>query len=217
MFHVEQRLSWSQHLITGCLGLGISINEIELSKFSIYLTELRAWNRKMNLSGFDDPDEIAIKHFLDSLVGGKVLNDQTRATVLDVGSGGGFPGLPLKILFPFLSLRLLEPSSKKTAFLRHVIGTLELTDVSVLPKRVEELANDPNQTGQYDFVLTRAVNLEEILSATLPLLKTHGKVIAWRTREFESSLPHGLHRQGEFVYSLTPQHGERRLIILEKQ
>src|SRR6185295_2908447 len=173
MFHVEQRLSWSEHLITGCLDLGISINEIELSKFSIYLTELRAWNRKMNLSGFDDPDEIAIKHFLDSLVGGKVLNDQTRATVLDVGSGGGFPGLPLKILFPFLSLRLLEPSSKKTAVLRHVIGTLELTDVSVLPKRVEELANDPNQTGQYDFVLTRAVNLEEILSATLPLLKTH--------------------------------------------
>lgn len=214
MFHVEQRPEWWNYLISGCSQFHISINEEVLAQLSVYLRELRAWNRKMNLSGFDSPMEVASKHFLDSLAGANILRDETTASVLDIGSGAGFPGLPLKILYPSLSLRMLEPSSKKTAFLRHMIGILELKDVSVVSRRVEDLAKEDAEQSQYDYALTRAVKPEQILKTVPYLLSARGKLILWRTAPLKVEDLSGFKQEGEFVYSLNKETWERRIIIL---
>lgn len=217
MFHVEHRISWQEALIEGCSKLEIPIEGAILNQLGIYLGELRSWNRKFNLSGLEDPIEIAVKHFLDSLVAAKILKDRPGDSVLDIGSGAGFPGLPLKLIFPSLSFQLLEPSSKKTAFLRHVIGTLDLKGIVVTSNRLQDLAREPSTTERYQYALTRAVSLTEIISIVPTILARGGKLILWRTKAQQPHIAmHDLRQVGELPYTL-PHFGERKLIIFEKQ
>ena len=217
MFHVEHRASWWDIVVNETLKFGISINEEVLAKLSVYLRELRNWNRKINLSGFDDPEQIAIKHFLDSLAGAMALKDVPGGQILDVGSGAGFPGLPLKLIFPKLPLRLLEPNTKKTAFLRHLIGTLGLEGVAVSSKRVQDFADCALENAQYSAVVTRAVKPNEVLSAAVPLLSNRGRIILWRTESLEpKQLVPGLRLETELTYTLPGGYGDRKLSILLK-
>ncbi|TAJ07613.1 MAG: 16S rRNA (guanine(527)-N(7))-methyltransferase RsmG, partial [Nitrospirae bacterium] len=130
MFHVEHRTGpdgkFLKALVDGATWLGVPLSRALADQCSVYFRELQAWNDKTNLTAITDEREIAVKHFLDSLVCSKALDHPEQARVMDVGSGAGFPGLPLKLMHPELDMTLLEPSQKKTAFLRHVIGTLEL-------------------------------------------------------------------------------------------
>jgi 16S rRNA (guanine527-N7)-methyltransferase len=125
-------------LRTGAGRLGLTLYEEHGEAFSLYLAELKKWNRAYSLTSLRTDEDIVIKHFLDSFLYMTVLPHDIRS-LADVGSGAGFPGLPLKILMPHARLFLIEPSGKKAAFLRNIIRKLGLSDIEVLETRVEDV------------------------------------------------------------------------------
>ncbi|MBN1219592.1 MAG: 16S rRNA (guanine(527)-N(7))-methyltransferase RsmG [Anaerolineae bacterium] len=166
-------------LYSGVQQFNLSLTAAQLNYFDQYRRELIAWNQKVNLTRIIEPQEIVVKHFLDSLSVYPVLSDLPPGfSVIDVGSGAGFPGLPLKIALPELRLTLLESTGKKTAFLRHIIESLNLIGVTVLTARAEEAGRQPAHRGQYDVAVARAVAaLPTLAEYTLPLVKVGGRVI----------------------------------------
>lgn len=163
--------------------------ETQLNAFQTYSSELIAWNRQTNLTRIIEPEEIVIKHFLDSLsvyqalpgipTSGDAHSSNFTFSMVDVGSGAGFPGLPLKIALPNIQLTLLEATAKKTTFLQHVVELLRLTGVTVLTARAEEVGHHAAHREQYDVALARAVSALPVLAEyTLPLVKVGGVVIA---------------------------------------
>ena len=137
------------------MGLDLTITQIDL--FGLYLERLRDWNLTANLTGITGAEDIQLKHFLDSLTVAKMLPPEGPLRLLDVGSGAGFPGVPLKIARDSLSLFLLDSIGKKTRFLEHLTRDLGLEDVTVLSGRAETLARREDLRESFDFVVSRAV------------------------------------------------------------
>ena len=121
---------WSNFLIDQAKTIGIDFDRTQNRLFSAHAAELIKWNRKINLTTLTDPIEVASNHFLDSLVPARFIPTHA-AMLLDIGSGGGFPGLPLKVLLPELSVTLIDASRKKISFLKHVIRTLKLDNIDL--------------------------------------------------------------------------------------
>lgn len=147
-------------------------------RFNLYLEELIEWNKKFNLTSIADPREIQVKHFDDSLALLQVfpLTDQS---VVDVGAGAGFPGIPLKIICPGIKLTLVESRQKKTEFLSHIVKTLGLNDVEVVWSRAEEYAKEKREC--FDLAVARAVAKINVLAELcLPLVKIGGIFIAYK-------------------------------------
>lgn len=221
MFHVElgpdSSLDITHILSSGAADLGIELPPSLRSAFRTYLRELKAWNRKTNLTAITGDEEIAVKHFLDSLASALALAPSVKGRLLDVGSGAGFPGLPVKLLHPQLEVTLLEPSQKKTAFLRHLIGTLNLEGVTVLAKRVEDLKPGSAQLEAFRWIVTRAVKVGNLLPAFRPLLQEGGRIILCRAEPLaaETCLD-GLQIQQEIAYTLPRGYGSRVLTILTR-
>ncbi len=158
--------------------LNLELTPAHLAAFQLYADELRAWNEKSNLTAITDPHGIQIKHFLDSLSLLKVMRP-AKQTVVDVGTGAGFPGLPLKIVCPDIRLTLIEATGKKIAFCEHIVATLKLSGVSVVKARAEDVGQDPAHRERYDWVLARAVAEMPVLAEyLLPLAKRGGRVLA---------------------------------------
>jgi 16S rRNA (guanine527-N7)-methyltransferase len=154
------------------LGVRLSASQAEL--FWLYLQELLEWNRRVNLTAISDPTDIVIKHFVDSL--SPLPHLETVTNLLDIGSGAGFPGIPLKIAAPDLRLSLVEPSRKKVSFLKQIVRTLKLRDVSVRHGRVEDL---PPQDRPFTTIVSRAFRkLEPLLDVVSPLLAPGCTLIA---------------------------------------
>jgi 16S rRNA (guanine527-N7)-methyltransferase len=164
----------------GAANFNLSLTNSQLSAFEDYASALIAWNRRVNLTRIVEPDEIAVKHFLDSLAVWVALPSSSPSfSLIDVGSGAGFPGLPLKIVCPDIKLTLLEATGKKAAFLQHLVELLKLTDVKILAARAEESGRHPAQREQYDVAVARAVAALPVLAEyTLPLVKVGGRIIA---------------------------------------
>ncbi len=164
----------------GAQQFNLVLTEAQLAAFDRYGQELIAWNKKVNLTRITEPDEITVKHFLDSLSIYPVLAGQPPAfKLIDVGTGPGFPGLPLKIVRPDIRLALLESTGKKTAFLEHVVRVLELKHVTVLTARAEEAGQEPHHRENYDVAVARALAPLPVLAEyTLPLVKVGGLVVA---------------------------------------
>jgi 16S rRNA (guanine527-N7)-methyltransferase len=216
MFHVEQT-QFVVDLIEQSSTFGIKLSSAQASICDTYCTELLRWNEKVNLTSITDAREIAIKHFVDSFACVRALKQTDEASLLDVGSGAGFPGLPLKILRPDLTVTLLEPNGKKTAFLRHVIGTLNLNKISVVSKTVSEFARSARGSERFTYVVTRAVAAEEILPLAASLLAPGGRVILCRTKPFDmDAAPYGLTLSSEIAYDLPSEYGHRALSILQQ-
>lgn len=216
MFHVERGGRFSEFLVLGAAELGLSLNDRIISELTVYFRELTIWNKKINLTAIKQEKEVAVKHFLDSMACSKALLSTQSASLLDIGTGAGFPGLPLKILHPELDLTLLEPSHKKTAFLRHLIGTLQLSKAVVLSTRIEDFSNDLDQAGRFAHIITRALDIKQILPFVRSLLRDQGRLILCRAKPLEKQLDlDGLKLTGEITYALPYGYGNRVLAVLE--
>lgn len=217
MFHVEHT-PFVDILLEGATTFGIELNKGQVSSLATYYHELDRWNQKINLTATKDPGEIAIKHFLDSLLFGQALDQRVDASLLDVGSGAGFPGLPLKILAPRLRVTLLEPNEKKTSFLRHIVGTLDLKDVGVVSKNLRDFSREPTQHGRFSYVTTRAVAPEQVLPFCANLLEKGGRVILCLAHALEGDhREYGLKVSSESRYELPSGYGRRVLTVLEPE
>lgn len=182
-----------RELIEGAGKLGIEFNARQVKQFELYYQELIEWNKKINLTAITDYSSVQVKHFLDSLTITLALPQEEMErpdfNIVDVGTGAGFPGVPLKILFPQPRLVLIEPTTKKTAFLHHIIRKLELENVEVLNNRAEEAAHLPLYREQFDLVLSRAVALlPTLVELTLPFCQIGGKFIAQKKGEIEQEM-----------------------------
>jgi 16S rRNA (guanine527-N7)-methyltransferase len=173
-----------QRLIEGAHALGLHLTSEQQDAFQCYYEELVAWNEKFNLTAITEYEQVQIRHFLDSL--SCLIAEEARralsrpyARAVDVGTGAGFPGIPLKLVCPGVRLTLLEATGKKVTFLEHVVDRLKLKRVTVVKARAEELAHEPAHRQQYDLALARAVaDLPVVVEYTLPFCKVGGWVIA---------------------------------------
>ena len=156
----------------GLEELGEPCTEAQARAFSIYLAELKKWNRAYNLTALRTDSDIVIKHFLDSLLFLKVLPGSVR-TVADIGSGAGFPGIPMKIMRPDLDMLLVEPSQKKALFLEHILRTLRMEGIKVAHTRIEEL-----EGVLVDAAVTRALfSIQDFISKAERILTEGGVLI----------------------------------------
>jgi len=177
---VEHEPELREFTISSINELGLTIGENHVEQFMCYLAHLIEWNKAINLTAIIDPKEIIIKHFVDSLVALVATSFPQNGVVLDVGSGGGFPGIPLKIVRSDMRLILVEPIQKKCSFLNSVIGLLKLQDVSTFGGTIEQYAKWQLR-HVIDTVVVRALKYEEIRKHIPSLLTSKGKVVLYRT------------------------------------
>jgi 16S rRNA (guanine527-N7)-methyltransferase len=164
---------WSQLLITGARAFGLELTEAHTRVFAGHATELIAWNRVTNLTTVTAPRPMALTHYLDSLAPAGFI--PANSVLLDIGSGGGFPGIPLHIALTGLRTTLIEASRKKASFLRHAIRALRLEGIEALHTRAEGLAG----RGRYEVIVSRALSaIEPFIRMAVPLLGAHGRIIA---------------------------------------
>lgn len=159
--------------------VGIQLSARQMAAFQRYEDELLEWNSRMNLTAIRDREGIRTKHFLDSLSCILAFRDRPPECLIDIGTGAGFPGIPLKIIYPRMKLTLVESVGKKLEFCRHIVQTLELEEVTLLQARAEALGQDRAHREKYDWAVARAVaNLPVLAEYLLPLVALGGKMLA---------------------------------------
>jgi 16S rRNA (guanine527-N7)-methyltransferase len=212
---------WQHVIIDGAQQLGIEIDERICAAFASHAAELLHWNRKINLTAITDPRDIAIRHFLDSLAPAKFIPDRVR--LLDIGSGAGFPGIPLKIVKSSVSVLLIDGTRKKVNFLKHVIRSLGLDQIAARHIRAEDLAHHAEFAHTFDVIVSRALsNLTSFVKVAVPLLARQGMIMAIKgqvaQKELETLraklLPHQLTLEVKH-YSLPIEHHLRAIVILK--
>jgi 16S rRNA (guanine527-N7)-methyltransferase len=159
--------------------LAICLAPRQMEAFARYSNELREWNKHFNLTAITEPEGIEVRHFLDSLTCMLAMSADTSDRVIDIGTGAGFPGIPLKIICPNMRLTLVEATRKKAEFCRHVVKILDLEQVSVIHGRAEDVGQEQSHRQVYDLALARAVApLPILVEYLLPFLRVGGRAIA---------------------------------------
>jgi 16S rRNA (guanine527-N7)-methyltransferase len=170
---------WKTVIRDSAAELGIAVSEEQAGLFAVHAREMVFWNQRTNLTAVTDPFEMAIKHYVDSIAAIPFIKPD--ASLLDVGSGGGFPGIPLKIMLPSLNVTLLEARRKRVSFLKHILRTLGFVDVGVLHDRFEETAESLPPEFGFDVIVSRAFsNLELFAAHAMPLLNPGGYLVAYK-------------------------------------
>jgi len=178
---------WKALILDGAKQLGVPLQAAMVDQFAVYAEELAAWNRTINLTSISAPMEIALKHFLDSIAPLSILPQ--RGALLDVGSGGGFPGLPLKITSPSLAVTLVDASRKKINFIKHIIRVLKLDETDALQARIEGLPDQKAFQQRFDVIVCRAFSgLRDFIEQAYPLLAPQGVLVALKGRQVDQEL-----------------------------
>jgi 16S rRNA (guanine527-N7)-methyltransferase len=200
---------WKEVIRSGAGRLGVTLSRSAVDQFAIHARELLLWNSKINLTAITEPLAVAVKHYIDAVAPADLIPPQAR--LLDIGSGAGFPGIPLKLLKPSLSLTIIDAARKKVSFLNQAGRTLHLKDYRVLHMRIEKIRNaedflrsrrslDPSkplrsgvpftdEVGAFDVVISRALApLDEYLKLALPFIAEKGRILALKGRISETEL-----------------------------
>ena len=169
--------AWLELIEDGAAAMGMTVSPAQAVLFARHAEALLTWNRTTNLTAITAPEAVAVKHFLDALVSSRYV--PPNSAVLDIGSGGGFPGIPLKIMDPTLELTLIDSIRKKVSFLKYVIRTLNLKGITAHHIRAEALAEQPDMARSFDVIVCRALTgLSDFIGMARPLLKDGGVMIA---------------------------------------
>lgn len=201
--------------------MGTALDDMALDRFELLEQRLLRWNEHVNLTAITDPDEIAVKHFADSLSVFRASEFPKGASVVDVGCGAGFPGLPMLILRPDLDFTFLDSVGKKLGFIKDVLRLSGLVG-QTLHARAEEVAHEAEYREQFDFAVSRAVAPLNILAEyALPLVKVGGTFIAMKGAEDEAELgTNAVQTLGakieQVVYLKLPNGDERNLVVIKK-
>ncbi len=177
-------------IIAYCNDKGIELKEEQLSMLSSFYEMLVEKNKVMNLTGITEWDDFVLRHYIDSISISEIMNlNDFRGKVLDLGTGAGFPGIPLKIIFPNLQITLFDSLNKRIRFLQEVIDELELKNIEAIHGRAEEFGKNSDYREQYDLVVSRAVaNIATLSEYCLPFVKVGGSFISYKTDSIEEEI-----------------------------
>lgn len=201
----------------------LNVNDEVLNKFWVYMTNLLEWNEKINLTAITDEDDMILKHFIDSLTILEYIPE--KSNVIDVGTGAGFPGIPLKIVREDINMTLMDSLNKRITFLNEIINKLGLKKINAIHSRAEELAKIPEHREKYDIAVSRAVaNLSTLSEYMIPFVKVGGKCICMKGSNIEEELKtakNAIKELGGEIekvinFKLPDSDNERNIIIIKK-
>lgn len=208
-----------------CEKIGITLSEKQISQFMTYYDLLVEWNSFMNLTAITEFEEVVIKHFVDSLAVCRHVDFKNGDSLIDIGTGAGFPGIPLKIVFPELKITLLDSLNKRIKFLNTVIETLELDNVETIHGRAEDFAKQQSYREKYDFVISRAVaNLATLSELCIPFAKEEKYFISYKAEKCNEELEDakkaisilGGKVEKQIEYKLPDTDMNRNLLLIKK-
>lgn len=209
----------------GCRELGITLDEIQKKQFTDFYEYLVEKNKVMNLTGITEFQEVLVKHFLDSLACVKAVDMSRIKRIMDIGTGAGFPGVPLKIAFPHLEACLLDSLKKRVNFLEETFQMLKLENITAIHGRAEEYAKNKQYREKYDLCVSRAVsNLATLSEYCLPYVKTGGYFISYKSGTVQEEVEQaqkavkilGGKIQDVVYFQLPDSEIQRSLVVIEK-
>lgn len=210
----------------GCQAFGVTLTEKQIEQFEKYYELLVEWNKVMNLTGITEFDEVMQKHFVDSVAAAEYVEMEKINSLIDVGTGAGFPGIPLKIVYPHLQVTLLDSLNKRIKFLDEVVDNLGLIGIETVHGRAEDAAKKAEYREQFDLSVSRAVaNLASLTEYCLPFVKVGGKFVSYKSVSVDEEIA----QSKKAVYVLGGEIGkvekfrlpgsdmERALVVVEKK
>lgn len=214
MFHVEQRGTLEYLLQDSSRAIDVTIGPDQTRLFLVFLEQLKIWNQSFNLTAITNDEEIIVKHFIDSVAALRAVNMEPGARILDIGTGAGFPGIPLKILRPDLCMTLLEPAHKKSAFLHFIVGLLRLNNVDIFQGTIEAFSSRQPSSTLYDYLTTRALNPSLLFQKAQNFLSEYGKVIIYSAKSLDRpSFPESWDLVSDYTFELPYAYGSRTISV----
>ena len=210
----------------GCQAFGVTLTDKQIEQFEKYYELLVEWNKVMNLTGITEFDEVMQKHFVDSVAAAKYAEMEKVNRLIDVGTGAGFPGIPLKIVYPHIQVTLLDSLNKRIKFLDEVVDNLGLIGIETVHGRAEDAAKKAEYREQFDLSVSRAVaNLASLTEYCLPFIKVGGKFVSYKSVSVDEEITQS--KKAVYVlggeigkvekFNLPESDMERSLVIIEKK